>query len=148
MKIVISLGGSVIVPNRLDVNFLRKFRNLIKKYPKNKFVIICGGGKLARNLQEKAKKIKGITNRELDWLGIYATRINALSLKNVFDVREKIIANPKEKIEFTENVLIAAGWKPGFSTDYDAVLLAKNINADILVNKGNNLGRIKEDCWQ
>ncbi len=137
MKIVISLGGSVIVPDKIDVNFLKKFRNLINKYPKSRFVIICGGGKLARNLQKKAKKLKDTTDKDLDWLGIYATRINALSLKKVLNVKGKIIINPKEKITSNERVLIAAGWKPGFSTDYDAVLLAKNIKADMVINMTN-----------
>jgi uridylate kinase len=136
-KVVISLGGSVIVPDEVDTNFLKKFKGLIKKYPKNKFVIICGGGKLARNLQKEAKKLEKTTDRDLDWLGIYATRINALSLKNVLKVKGKIIANPNDKIEFKENVLVGGGWKPGFSTDYDAVLIAKNINADILINMTN-----------
>lgn len=134
---VISLGGSVIVPDKLDIGFLRRFRALIGEYSKkSRFVIICGGGKLARNLQKRAKGLK-VTDRELDWLGIYATRINALSLKKVFDVKEKIITNPNERISFKGGVLIAAGWKPGFSTDYDAVLLAKNINADMVINMTN-----------
>ncbi len=58
MKVVISLGGSVVVPDKLDISFLRRFKALIGKYPKNRFVIICGGGRLARNLQKRAKKLK------------------------------------------------------------------------------------------
>lgn len=135
MKVVISLGGSLIVPNKIDINFLKKFNALIKKYSKkNKFIIICGGGKLARDLQNKAKRLRGITSKDMDWLGIYATRINALSLKKIFNIKEEIITNPKEKISSKKNILIAAGWKPGFSTDYDAVLLAKSINADMIIN--------------
>ena len=138
MKAVISLGGSVIVPDNVDVNFLRKFRDLIGGYSKNnKVIVICGGGKLARALQEKAKKMNGVTDRDLDWLGIYATRINALTLKKMLGVKGNIIMNPNEKLEFKENIIIAAGWKPGFSTDYDAVLLAENIKADILINVTN-----------
>ena len=136
-KVVISLGGSVIVPDKVDNTFLKKFKSLIKKYPKNKFVIICGGGKLARNLQKEAKKLEKTTDRDLDWLGIYATRINALTLKNVLNIKGKIISNPNDKIEFKENILVGGGWKPGFSTDYDAVLIAKNIGADILINMTN-----------
>lgn len=137
-RVVISLGGSVIVPDGLDTGFLRRFKVLIRKYSKkNRFVIICGGGKLARELQKRAKRFKKVSDRDLDWLGIYATRINALSIKNVFNVNEKIITNPNEKISFKENVLVAAGWKPGCSTDYDAVLLAKNVNADMVINMTN-----------
>jgi len=136
-KIIISLGGSVIIPNKLDLNFLKKFKALIKTHKKHKFIIIVGGGKLARNLQKKAKKLKNITNKDLDWLGIYATRINALVLKKILNIKEKIIINPKEKITSKNNILIAAGWKPGFSTDYDAVLLAKNIKANKIINITN-----------
>jgi len=138
MNIVISLGGSVIIPDKLDVSFLKRFKSVVKKHSKkNRFVIICGGGKLARRLQDKAKKLKGVTNNNLDWLGIYATRINALTLKKILDVKGEIIINPNEKIKSKEAVLIAAGWKPGFSTDYDAVLLAKNIGAKMVVNMTN-----------
>ena len=135
---IISLGGSVIIPDKLDLNFLKKFKALIKKYSKKqKFIIICGGGKLARNLQKKAKKLKGITDKDLDWLGIYATRINALVLKKFFNIKGEIITNPKEKLVLKENIIMAAGWKPGFSTDYDAVLLAKNIKANKIINITN-----------
>lgn len=137
-RVVISLGGSVIAPDRLDTGFLKRLKALIGKYSKeNRFVIICGGGKLARNLQKRAKRFKKVSDRDLDWLGIYATRINALSIKNVFNVNEKVITNPNEKVSFKENVLVAAGWKPGRSTDYDAVLLAKNVNADMVINMTN-----------
>ena len=130
MKIIISLGGSVIIPDKLDPSFIKRFRNLIKTYSKkHKFIIITGGGKLARNLQKKAKKIKNITSKDLDWLGIYATRINALTIKKIFNIKTNIITNPTQKISSKENIFIAAGWKPGFSTDYDAVLLAKHIKA-------------------
>lgn len=133
-SIVISLGGSVIIPDKLDTKFLGRFNALIRKYPKNRFVIICGGGKLARDLQKMAE---GASEKDLDWLGIYATRMNALSLKKALHIRNKIITNPNEPVRFIENVVIAAGWKPGFSTDYDAVLLAKNIGADTVINMTN-----------
>jgi len=138
MRIVISLGGSVIIPGKIDIIFLRRFKRLIEGHlKKDMFIIICGGGKLARTLQEKAKRIKGITHRDLDWLGIYATRINALTLKKIFNVKESIITDPNEKIKSKESILIAGGWKPGFSTDYDAVLLAKNMGAKEVINISN-----------
>jgi uridylate kinase len=134
-KVIISLGGSVIIPDKIDFVFLKKFRDIIKRHSKTKFIIICGGGKLARNLQRKAAK--GTSESDLDWLGIYATRINALSVKDILDVKHRVITNPNDEIKTKENVLVAAGWKPGFSTDYDAVLLAKNINAQVVVNMTN-----------
>lgn len=136
-KTVISLGGSVIFPDKMDYGFLQGFKKLIKKYPEGRFIIVCGGGKLARNLQKKAKELKKTTDEELDWIGIYATRINASRLKEELGIKAPLILDPSSKLDFKENILVAAGWKPGFSTDYDAVLLAKNIRADIVVNMTN-----------
>ena len=138
---VISLGGSLIFPDKLDKKFLNNFKKTIEKYIKKKykFIIICGGGKLARNFQQAASKIKKLGNREMDWLGIQATKINAHSLKSIFGdkANDSIITNPNSKINFKKNIVMAAGWKPGWSTDYDAVLLAKNLGIREVINMSN-----------
>jgi uridylate kinase len=138
---VISLGGSVLVPNKIDIEFLKKFKNIIKEEIKNgkKFIIIVGGGKTARNYQNAAKRVIKVSNEDLDWLGIHATKINAHLLLTIFRkyAYYRIIKNPKEKIKLKEKILIAAGWKPGFSTDYDAVLLAKTYGSDTIINLTN-----------
>ena len=138
---VISLGGSLLVPGEIDINFLRKFKSIIEREIKfdRKFIIIVGGGKTARNYQNAAKSLTKVSNEDLDWLGIHATRINAHLLLTIFRKYAyfRIIKNPKEKINFKEKILIAAGWKPGFSTDYDAVLLAKTYGSDTIINLTN-----------
>ena len=138
---VISLGGSLIFPDKLDKKFLNNFKKTIEKYIKKKykFIIICGGGKLARNFQQAASKIKKLGNREMAWLGIKATKINAHSLKSIFGdkANDSIITNPNSKINFKKNIVMAAGWKPGWSTDYDAVLLAKNLGIREVINMSN-----------
>jgi uridylate kinase len=135
---VISLGGSLVVPDEIDLKFLKKFKNLIEKFIKRnkKFIIIVGGGKTARNYQKAAKKIVKVDNEDLDWLGIHSTRLNAHLLRTIFkeDAYFRVIKNPKEKVRFKEKILIAAGWKPGFSTDYDAVLLAKTYGSKTILN--------------
>ncbi|MFZ8806165.1 MAG: UMP kinase [Minisyncoccia bacterium] len=138
---VISLGGSLLVPGEIDINFLRKFKSIIEREIKfdRKFIIIVGGGKTARNYQNAAKSLTKVSNEDLDWLGIHATRINAHLLLTIFRkyAYYRIINNPKEKVEFKEKILVAAGWKPGFSTDYDAVLLAKTYGSDTIINLTN-----------
>ncbi|MDP6265986.1 MAG: UMP kinase [Candidatus Woesearchaeota archaeon] len=138
--IIMSLGGSVIVPNRIDVNFLMNFKKIIYRYIKKnyRFVIYCGGGKLARNFQKSAAKYK-FNNEGLDWLGIYATRINADFIKKLFGniAEDIIIKNPTKKIKFNKKIILAGGWKPGWSTDYDAVLLAKNLKVKTIINMSN-----------
>jgi uridylate kinase len=138
--VVISLGGSLIVPSEIDVEFLKKFKQLIISHIKNKkFIIICGGGKTARIYQSAASKIEKITNEDLDWLGIHATRLNGHLLRTIFreHAHSKMITNPEEDIEFNEPLLIAAGYKPGCSTDYDAILLAKKFGVKTLINLTN-----------
>ena len=138
---VISLGGSLVVPNEINIKFLSLFKNIIEKKIKEnkKFIIIVGGGKTARNYQNAAKALTKVSNEDLDWLGIHATRINAHLLLTIFRKYAyfRIIKNPKEKAKFKEKILIAAGWKPGFSTDYDAVLLAKTHGSDTIINLTN-----------
>ncbi len=139
--VVLSLGGSLIFPQDLDRNFLNDFKNTIQKYIKKgfKFVIICGGGKLARTFQGVASKNKKLSNEELDWLGIHATKINAFIVKSIFgDYAENFVINdPTKKFIFKKNVAVASGWKPGWSTDYDAVLLAKSLKAKEVINMSN-----------
>jgi uridylate kinase len=138
---IISLGGSLVVPNNIDIKFIKQFKNIIEEKIKEnkKFIIIVGGGKIARNYQDAAKSLIKVSNEDLDWLGIHATRINAHLLLTIFRkyAYYRIIKNPKEKVKFKEKILIAAGWKPGFSTDYDAVLLAKTYNSDTIINLTN-----------
>ena len=136
--LVLSVGGSLIVPDSIDINFLLEFKKIILNQNK-KFIIICGGGKTARRYQEVAKNIVPSLKDELDWLGIQATILNAYLLRTIFKEKayKKIIRNPNEKVNFNEDILIASGWKPGFSTDYDAVLLSKNFGIKKLVNLTN-----------
>ncbi len=139
--IVLSLGGSLIVPGEIDTKFLNNFKKTIEKYAKKglKFAIYCGGGKTARNYQKAASEIVQLDNEDLDWIGIHATRLNAHLLRTLFkkDAEESVVKNPNSKINFRKNILIAAGWLPGWSTDYDAVLLAKNLGVREIINISN-----------
>jgi len=139
MLSVISLGGSLVYPKTLDKPFIDAFVELISDYAAkgNKFAVYCGGGYLARKYQKIFSFLKN--KNFLDWVGIFATRKNAKTLKKSIkaNIHKKIVTNPTEKIEFKEDVLLAAGWKPGWSTDYDSVLLAKNLAAGQIINMTN-----------
>ncbi len=144
--LVISLGGSIVVPEpgKIDFLFLKKFRRLVLKFVKKgwKFVIIVGGGKTCRLYQQSAAKISEISPTELDWLGIQATKLNAYLLKTIFNEKAwpDVLDNPNKDTAaklLKKPVIIAAGWKPGRSTDYMAVLLAKKFKADTVINASN-----------
>lgn len=140
--VVLSLGGSLIAPKEgIAVDFLKKFGALIHKHVKagRRFVIICGGGTTARQYQQAADKITKLTRDDLDWLGIHATRLNAHLLRTVLRdlAHARIITDPHEDMPTRKPVVIGAGWRPGCSTDYDAVLLAKRYDARRLINLSN-----------
>ena len=140
--IIISVGGSLIVPSDIDTSFLKNLKKIVEKQvEKNKrIVMVCGGGKIARKYQTAAKGIsKDISEADADWLGINATRINACLVKSIFgrNAYINIIKNPTKEISARENIIVAAGWKPGFSSDYDAILLAKNLGAKKIINLSN-----------
>jgi len=139
--IVISLGGSLIVPEEIDSSWLKSFKSLIEKQIKigKKFILITGGGKTARKYQNAAKEITELTGDDLDWLGIHSTRLNAHLVRTIFReyAHPEIIKDPTKKINFKEKIIIAAGWKPGFSTDLDAVFLARNFKVKKIINLSN-----------
>ncbi len=144
---IISLGGSLIVPEEIDWDFLKRFRELIISQIKQgkRFVIITGGGYIAREYQAAAANICPLTDDDMDWLGIHATRMNAHLIKTIF--REfshpRINKNPRTRNDLTlhfsneESIVVAAGWRPGWSTDYVATILAERFSASTVINLSN-----------
>ena len=50
---------------------------------------------------------------------------------------DKIILDPTLSIKLNKSVIIGGGWKPGNSTDFCAVLMAKNVGAKKIINLSN-----------
>lgn len=142
---IISVGGSIIIPSTgFDIKFLKKFRELILSRVKKgeKFVLVVGGGFTCRQYQEALSKVKKVSHTELDWLGIYTTWFNAEFVRLMFGdyAYEKVVKNPTLRLgsgQAKKPIIIAGGWKPGCSTDKDAVFLAKNFGAKELLNLSN-----------
>lgn len=137
--IVISLGGSLIVPKGgIDTKFLKNFKKTIKSMVGlgYRFILVCGGGRTAREYQRGLKDITEAKQTDLDWMGIYATWVNANLVRLMFGklAHPNIVIDPTKKVNFKESVLIGAGWKPGRSTDYDAVILARMYGAKTVIN--------------
>lgn len=142
--IVISVGGSLIVPNGgVDTLFLTKLNKIIRSHviKGKRFLLVAGGGRIARHYRDAAKDVIGnISNEDLDWLAIHTTRLNAHLLRTVFQdiANPRIVENYDKKINnWSEPVAIGAGWKPGWSTDYCAVVLAKQYRANVIINLSN-----------
>ena len=128
--VVIALGGSIMYPEAIDVLFLKKFRKFILKQLRNgsRFIIVVGGGSIARVYQEAARKVSPIAYEDKDWLGIHSTRANAHLLRTIFkDVADPVIIDSRDKMRALKYpVTIASGWRPGWSTDYISIAIAEH----------------------
>jgi len=136
--VVLSLGGSLVCPDKVDTVFLKKFRDFILSQ-KIRFVIITGGGNVCREYQDAASNITEVQDIDNDWVGIASTRLNAELVRAIFsqDAYEKVYGDPEKRIETDKRVIIGAGYLPGHSSDMDAVLLAKTFGAETVINMSN-----------
>ncbi len=138
---VISLGGSMIVPNLPDVAFVKEFTALLRARIKKgrRFIIVTGGGKTCRNYQNALAQVTKISSDDNDWMGIYITRINAEFMRLALGslAHKEVAIHFGKKLSFNTPVLLAAGEFPGHSTDFDAVLLAEMFKANHVVNISN-----------
>jgi uridylate kinase len=141
---VISLGGSIIAPKGVDTAFLKGFQKLVEDRlaadPRGKLIIVCGGGGLARDYQVALREVRpDAPGDDLDWVGVAATRVNGELVRRMLGAWcvEDLVTDPTLVSVFAGRVLVAAGWKPGFSTDNDAVVLAQRFSAHTVVNLSN-----------
>jgi uridylate kinase len=142
--VVMSVGGSLIVPDAIDTHFLSDLKNLIEHQISafgRHFIIIAGGGKTARRYQDAAAAVSDLDPEDLDWMGIHATRLNGHLLRTIFrDIAHPtMITNPDEVRDVPAGcpLIIAAGYRPGASTDLRAVQIAHLRGATKVVNLSN-----------
>ncbi len=138
---VLSVGGSIIVPDEIDVKMLKSLRALLLPMLKRrKFALVIGGGKTARKYMNAAKEANPKISKDLrDGIGIKATHLNEMLLYAVFEKeadRHLLTSRPK-KIRTNKRLILGAGWDVGASTDYNAVQLAKILKAKTVINLTN-----------
>ncbi len=141
---VVSLGGSIVVPDEVDTAFTAQFvaaiRSRLAQEPQRRFALIVGGGATARRYQEAARSLlPDVDAYTLDEIGIAATRVNAHVIRAAFGdlCRDPLVTDPTRVASFTGRILVGGGWKPGFSTDNVAVRLAETLGARTVINLSN-----------
>lgn len=131
--VIVALGGSIVHPGEIDVLFLKQFRSLVIKWTKRgkQFIIITGGGSVARDYQKAAGQVLRLSDEDKDWIGIHATRLNAHLLRTIFfKEADPVVLDSRKKIKKIKYpVTIASGWRPGWSTDYVALRIAADLKA-------------------
>lgn len=147
MKIIFALGGSVVHPDNIDEEYVRKFANFAKELmKKHRLGIVIGGGKLARRKIEEARK-KGANQSECDYLGIDTSRYNASVVSQAMGLPPQIPESLKDARNIMEKkgIVIMGGTEPGHSTDAVAVLLAEYANADMVLKATDVAGIYDKD---
>jgi uridylate kinase len=142
--VVISVGGAMIVPKTgIAIDFLQRFNDLIRAQVSKgrRFILVAGGGHTCRQYCDASKAvISDLSHEDIDWLGIHATRLNGQLLRTIFvDIAHpRMIENYEHRLHaWTEPLVIAAGWKPGASTDHCTTYLAHEYGAHTVINLSN-----------
>jgi uridylate kinase len=128
----------------VDEVFLKNFVSLIREFlaadAERRFIFVVGGGAPARVYQNAYRNISAsVEDSEADWIGVMATRLNAQLVRALMSewCAQDVVTDPSAATAMTGRVLVAAGWKPGFSSDNDAVLLAERFSAGSVINLSN-----------
>lgn len=140
-KVVISLGGSVLVPGEDDAVFMRKLAGLLRRLGRrHQLFLVAGGGRPARSYIELGRAL-GMGERALDVLGIQVTRLNARLLIHALGA-EAYPEPPEDYEEAKEagrshDLVVMGGQRVGITTDAVAAELAETVGARRLVNATN-----------
>jgi len=137
-KVVVSLGGSVIVPDDNDDAFLKRFSEMISSLcDRYQIYLVCGGGKIARYYIKVGRNL-GLPEYDLDEMGILSTRINATLV--AYSLGEKFVGKVPEdileahRLEKKGRVVVMGGTVPGHTTDAVSAMLAKEVKATRIIN--------------
>jgi uridylate kinase len=137
--IVLSLGGSQIIKdNKINLSFLKEFKKILKKHSKNyKFVVVCGGGSVARMYIQGLREVKA-SNKLQSFAGISVTRTNARFMSYFFELNsEKGIPKKMREIKryLKKQDFVFCGAlesRPNQTSDSTASLIAKKFGSEFI----------------
>ncbi|WP_254535704.1 UMP kinase [Halomarina litorea] len=137
MRAVVSVGGSVLVPD-LDSGRVTAYADVFESLLDEGYELglVVGGGRVARQYIGAARNI-GANEMALDQIGIGVTRLNARLL--IAALGERAAPRPPESYETAATALhrgdvpVMGGLVPAQTTDAVAAGLAETVDADLLV---------------
>ena len=137
-KVVLSLGGSIIIKGDEDRTYIGQLVKALRSFPRDtRFVIVTGGGRLAREYIGTAREL-GADETTLDELGIEATRLNAWLLISALasDCNNDPFRTIEEALELSSihRFVVGGGTHPGHTTDAVSAMIAERWRADMFVN--------------
>ncbi|MDC0595629.1 UMP kinase [Acidimicrobiia bacterium] len=153
-RVLLKLSGEAFADSEtnfgISPNILTNIANQISKANEEgiQIAVVVGGGNFFRGVQESAK---GMAQANADYMGMLATVINAVALKDALDkngtqtrvqsaITMTAVAEPYIRLKAIRHlekgriVIFAAGTgNPYFTTDTAASLRAAEIDADIVL---------------
>lgn len=140
-RIVVSVGGSLLVPDQIDASFISSFRTLILDQVARgfSFAIATGGGRTCRRYQAAARETAVVSQTDLDWIGIRVNCMHAEFLRLLFGERAapEIVTDFSKPIAAEFPIIMVGAEAPGHSSDFDAVEMARLAGAKRIVNLSN-----------
>jgi uridylate kinase len=136
-KVVISLGGSILIPT-LEEHTVKEYVPVLKKIAKQHrlFVVVGGGGEARRYIS--VMRDLGIDEGTSDEIGILITRLNATMLVAALGeyAYPKVAESHAEAKKFAESgkIVVMGGITPGQTTDAVAAVLAERVGAAVFIN--------------
>jgi uridylate kinase len=137
MKLVVAIGGSILL-KEYDCKRFQEYSAILKDLSEeHELFVVVGGGKPARDYIGVVRDL-GAGEAQCDDIGIEVTRINAkLMLSALGDAAyQRVPHNFQEALEFsaTGKIIVMGGTEPAHSTDAVSAILAEFVKADKLIN--------------
>ena len=134
---MVSVGGSVLIPGNNDSEYISRLAGMLSSVKDEvQLAVVCGGGRTARYYATTGRELGGDTY-QLDIMGIAATRLNAQLLGVALgDMPERVPETASETAEASEpgRIVVMGGTEPGHTTDAVAMMVAREMGADRVVN--------------
>ncbi len=152
MRLVVSLGGSVLLGKFPDCSRIGDFAKTLRKLSdEHEIFVVTGGGKVAREYISAIRGF-GADNTFCDVAGILVTKLNAMLLISALlsegcDVSKEVPETFERALELSKlyRVVVMGGTFPGHTTDATSALLAEFVGAEVLLNATNVDGVYEED---
>lgn len=137
MKIVVAIGGSILL-KEYDCKKFQEYSAILKDLAKeHEIFVVIGGGKPAREYISVVRDL-GAGEAQCDDIGIEVTRINAKLMLSALGnaAYQRVPHNFQEALEFSAagKIIVMGGTEPAHSTDAVSAILAEYVNADKLIN--------------
>ncbi len=148
MKIVITIGGSIIIKGH-DYKKFRDYAKVLRDMnEEHEIFVVVGGGTTARDYIGIARGL-GVSEAMCDDVGIEVTRLNAkLLIAALGDYAYPAVPhNFREAMQFASSnrIVVMGGTEPAHSTDAVGSILAEFVGAELLINATSVDGLYNKD---